>query len=315
MTENTSAAPVGAAASEAAPATTPSTKPASGSAGKIATGCFSIFVFLGMLVLGLSFAFLGGLSKYETPLADALGTDGATLVSILEVVANTVFAVSGFVVFLLTMLALFHYSTTKKEDPAKGKFGWKSVLWGTLLLILLIGWAGTYFALEAKMNVVSQPKPKPPIVTDPQQTVGLIAPVEVTFDAGGTANVIDLKKYKIISYLWDFGDGQNGTGVHIAHTYEDKGTKNGTFPVQLTLSLLDQTTGSIVKNQDYKTIVSIADVKTIVQFTATPEKGNAPLKVQFDASASKDPDGSIKAYEWDFNEDDDYTDATGPKAQ
>ncbi len=38
----------------------------------------------------------------------------------------------------------------------------------------------------------------------------------------------------------------------------------------------------------------------IASFTATPQSGDAPLLVAFDASASSDPDGSIASYAWNF---------------
>lgn len=37
-------------------------------------------------------------------------------------------------------------------------------------------------------------------------------------------------------------------------------------------------------------------------FTATPQSGDAPLNVAFDASASSDPDGSISSYAWEFGD-------------
>lgn len=45
-------------------------------------------------------------------------------------------------------------------------------------------------------------------------------------------------------------------------------------------------------------------------FSATPTTGEVPLKVAFNGSASRDPDGSITKYEWDFNGDG-TVDATG----
>jgi len=43
---------------------------------------------------------------------------------------------------------------------------------------------------------------------------------------------------------------------------------------------------------------------------ATPSEGKAPLTVNFDASQSSDADGSIIAYEWDFNGDGSYEKTT-----
>jgi PKD repeat protein len=41
----------------------------------------------------------------------------------------------------------------------------------------------------------------------------------------------------------------------------------------------------------------------VAQFFANPSQGFLPLQVNFDASASYDPDGSISKYEWDFGDD------------
>jgi len=51
----------------------------------------------------------------------------------------------------------------------------------------------------------------------------------------------------------------------------------------------------------------------VADFTVTPNLGIAPLAVNFDASRSKDPDGIIINYEWDF-EDDGKIDYAGPGA-
>lgn len=46
----------------------------------------------------------------------------------------------------------------------------------------------------------------------------------------------------------------------------------------------------------------LVNVRPIASFIANPTTGTTPLDVDFDASASHDPDGTIDAYLWDFGD-------------
>ncbi len=54
----------------------------------------------------------------------------------------------------------------------------------------------------------------------------------------------------------------------------------------------------------------ITNAQPTASFTATPETGNAPLNVSFDASASADSDGQVTAYAWNFGDNQNGTGRT-----
>ena len=74
---------------------------------------------------------------------------------------------------------------------------------------------------------------------------------------------------------------------------------------------MQDSTGKQITNTDHKKTISINNIKPTVTFTASTEKGPAPLKVTFDASQAIDPDGQITGYAWDLDGDGTFTDGTG----
>lgn len=98
---------------------------------------------------------------------------------------------------------------------------------------------------------------------------------------------------KIIKYQWDMGDGTVKTGTSVRHKY----TSTGKYPVKLTVvdnsgtySSVQSTTADIVINK-----LPVAAIRSST--SAAP--GDTLL---FDASQSKDPDGTIQRYTWDFGD-------------
>ena len=107
------------------------------------------------------------------------------------------------------------------------------------------------------------------------------APLEVSFDASGSAG-------DITAYSWNLGDGATLTGATVTHEF----TSAGDYPVILTV------TGPGGSDSAEQT-VSVAATPPTATFTASPESGDAPLEVSFDASGSA---GDITAYFWDFGD-------------
>lgn len=93
----------------------------------------------------------------------------------------------------------------------------------------------------------------------------------------------------ITSYVWDFGDGNSGTGVMTSHTY----TANGEYTVTLTVTDNDDISFSWSENANiYVTSQPTAMFSTVID----------DLTVTFDPFASYDPDGPIDIYFWDFGD-------------
>jgi len=100
---------------------------------------------------------------------------------------------------------------------------------------------------------------------------------------------------EIKTYSWDFGDGAQGTGKSVAHTY----TAVGTYTIILTV--IDNWDAA---DQAAKTVyVTAAEpAGPTASFTMSPSSGTSPLNVTVDAAASSYAAGTISAYEWTFGD-------------
>lgn len=112
-------------------------------------------------------------------------------------------------------------------------------------------------------------------------------------NAAPTGDASSVEAVKIISKTWDFGDGTTGEGDNVSHVYE----KHGNYFVTLTVTT------------DSKNECNNSSVKKPVTVNASPvaeagEDMEASLfyPVVFDGSGSKDPDGAITRYFWDFGD-------------
>jgi PKD repeat protein/KaiC/GvpD/RAD55 family RecA-like ATPase len=97
----------------------------------------------------------------------------------------------------------------------------------------------------------------------------------------------------IISYFWDFGDGENTTGVVVDHSYVD----NGAYTVTLTVTDEDGDSGIATS------VKSIVNRDPVASFIIGPQQPIAGKIVVFNASASYDLDGDIVSYRWDFGDE------------
>lgn len=266
-----------------------------------------LMIFWGSLLVLFGAAFsLIAVSGTETSMLPKLfGMSQSTYINGLSTLVHLVFICVALSIFAFTMKGLFRMFMAKKEDQEAKKKGLKlTIISGIILFLLLISWVFTYVYMDSKRVAVA--KFSAPVLTTPEDTINLTGPIEIKFDAANVS--VDPGKYSIIFYAWDFGDNATGTGKVVSHNF----TQNGRYDVILTVTRRDKTTAEEFKDQ-YSVTVTIANQTLTASFTANPQSGEAPLKVDFDASTSVDPDATIARYEWDFNNDGDFSDAAGVK--
>jgi len=119
--------------------------------------------------------------------------------------------------------------------------------------------------------------PRPPIMNE-----------LVTFDA---SNSTDPDWGNITKYDWDFGDGENGTGMIVNHTYIRGGNKTVTLSLRDTENLINSTPANIT-----------VYARPVANFTISGERF-VTHELTFNGSKSKDDDGNITSYYWDFGDD------------
>jgi PKD repeat protein len=116
------------------------------------------------------------------------------------------------------------------------------------------------------------------------------APLTVALDGSGSRD----SDGTIASYTWSFSDGSPSlTGVAVSKTF----TTAGNVTVTLTVADNRGATGTATRG-----ISVTANAAPTATFTATPISGRAPLLVSFDASGSRDTDGTIASYAWTFGD-------------
>ncbi|MBI5754113.1 PKD domain-containing protein [Candidatus Peregrinibacteria bacterium] len=290
------------AAKPAAPAPIP---PNPAAKKKVILGCLGAFGSLMLIFLVLSFIFLAQTGNGTSPIAKLLGINEGVFVNGLITFVHVIFILLSLIAFIFTMVGLFKASMVRRDDKEGRQSALRtSLIAGISLFVILIIWGFTYVYLDSK-RVQFSPEYTQTIVTTPANTLGLTAPIEVKFDAGSIP--IDRNRFQIVSHDWDFGDKASSSGQIASHIYKEKGTYN----VKLTITVKDKNTGKLSTGGEYTTTVSVESLALSAVFTVDNQSGEAPLDVNFDASGSADPDGTIDKYEWDFGGEGQYKDGTG----
>ena len=131
----------------------------------------------------------------------------------------------------------------------------------------------------------------PPTASASATPLSGAAPLVVSFDGSASSDPDD----DPLSYAWSFGDGENGTGAMVSHTYDQPGTYTASLTV-------DDGNGGSDGTTIFIQVQNPANNAPIAEASANVTGGVAPLTVSFDASGSWDPDGDPLTYDWDFGD-------------
>jgi len=155
-----------------------------------------------------------------------------------------------------------------------------------------LGWAVVVLALLAGCALFN----RVPIARFTASLLSGTSPLIVDFDAGTSYD----PDGSIASYAWDFGDGTTATGKTASHTFT--ATTTQTYTVTLTVTDDDGATAMASRSIEVLVTAPSDNNPPTARFTVSPSYGNSPLTVQFDASLSRDTDGSIELYSWNFGD-------------
>ncbi|MEM2899682.1 MAG: PKD domain-containing protein, partial [Thermoplasmata archaeon] len=120
---------------------------------------------------------------------------------------------------------------------------------------------------------------------------GAMEAIPVNFSAIGSYD----DDGNIVTYHWIFGDGSEGYGMNISHTY----VKNGTYEVILTVVDND---GDLHQASLLITVVEHNILPHAIATTNATGDIYTYQTIYFNASSSYDEDGYIKWYQWNFGD-------------
>jgi len=161
---------------------------------------------------------------------------------------------------------------------------------GTYRLVLTVTdahGASTQLSQDILVQMTRPPVPDFSVVLPAdEETLRAGMPIVLQDESGDEDSPIE-------SWAWDFGDGTPGSGASVAHEYASAGIYKVTLRVRdAQLNTSEISREILVSSQLPVLEVSIP---SDVLHSATP--------IRFDASASRDPDGHIVTYRWDFDGD------------
>jgi PKD repeat protein len=104
----------------------------------------------------------------------------------------------------------------------------------------------------------------------------------------------------IVSWQWDFGDGNTARGERVTHIFNWEGSENQTFSV--VLKVTDNRGGEGVTTKSITISTETKNQLPTADFSYSPSSPKKGETVYFNGGLSSDSDGSIVSWQWDFGD-------------
>lgn len=246
----------------------------------------------GLLIVGVLFILL---FVFVLVLAAVSSSDNEILGSIFNIegdvrsfitnIVNILFGLLSAIALIALIVGGFIYMVSMGDKKEVKKARLTLIASGIGLFLVAISWAVMIVVLESNAPNENEVIEESVIFTNPDPAQGS-APLTVVFDVQG---------YPAEGYFfnWEYGDGQTGVGKSNSHIYN----RVGLYDAKVQIINAETQEAFLLKTQ-----VLVDNTSPIAKIFADPISGRAPLSVEFDASDSKDPNGNIVKYEWDFGD-------------
>jgi PKD repeat protein/predicted AlkP superfamily pyrophosphatase or phosphodiesterase len=139
--------------------------------------------------------------------------------------------------------------------------------------------------LPGKLLIRKKTNQLPIVIIKTNRTIGNF-PLAVSFN--GRCNDYD---GIVVSFHWDFGDGNTSSKPNVKHKYDRPGNYSVTFS-----AIDDDNVGNMIN------VMIIVNEPPIAIINADKLSGKVPLSVSF-TGGGIDNDGTIKSYSWDIGDD------------
>ena len=128
----------------------------------------------------------------------------------------------------------------------------------------------------------------------------------ITFDAKDSS---DPDAGDTLTYVWDFGDGEAGSGVTVSHAY----AAADDYVVKLTVT--DTSNASDTNTKSIAVIEAVENLPPVPFIATGPRSTTVGVGLPFDGRLSYDTDGLVVGYEWIFSLDEEVvaTNDSGPQ--